>query len=137
MISDQYEQPRVVYDAFARGLLVLVSATTDNRQIITHGRNGPLYEPNNAEALAAVLVEAAAIRLGCTEWGDGAGRQVDPNAYGHACDLGPDDPRKARPKRARLLRSRRSVGRYGSAMIAAGRRSRRPLAGERYSANSR
>lgn len=56
-ISD--EQPRIVFDAFARGVPVLASATSGNRQVVEDGRNGLLYAPNDAKALAAALVEAA------------------------------------------------------------------------------
>lgn len=55
-ISD--EQPRIIFDAFARGVPVLASATTGNRQIVDHGRNGLLFEPNDAQALADALVAA-------------------------------------------------------------------------------
>ena len=52
------EQPRVIFDAFARGLAVLASATTGNRQIVEHGRNGLMFAPGDAGALAGALVEA-------------------------------------------------------------------------------
>lgn len=57
-ISD--EQPRNVFDAFARGLPVLASATSGNRQIVEQGCTGLLYEPNDAETLADTLTTAAA-----------------------------------------------------------------------------
>ena len=52
------EQPRVVFDAFARGLAVLASATSGNRQIVEHGRTGLLFTPGDTRALADILVEA-------------------------------------------------------------------------------
>ena len=52
------EQPRVIFDAFARGLAVLASATTGNRQIVEHGINGLLFAPADTDALANVLTEA-------------------------------------------------------------------------------
>ncbi len=57
-ISD--EQPRIIFDAFARGLPVLASATSGNRQIVEQERTGLLFEPNDADALAAALTSAAA-----------------------------------------------------------------------------
>ena len=57
-ISD--EQPRLIFDAFARGIPVLASATSGNRQIVEQAKTGLLYRPNDAEALAAVLTAAAA-----------------------------------------------------------------------------
>lgn len=57
-ISD--EQPRLILAAFSRGLPVLASATSGNLQIVEQARTGLLYEPNDAEARAAVLTTAAA-----------------------------------------------------------------------------
>lgn len=56
-ISD--EQPRVVFDAFARGLPVVASATTGNRQLVDDGVNGLLFAPGDAAALADALAAAA------------------------------------------------------------------------------
>ena len=55
-ISD--EQPRIVFDAFARGVPVVASATTGNRQIVEHERTGLLFEPNDPQALADALLAA-------------------------------------------------------------------------------
>jgi len=87
-VSD--EQPRVVYDAFARGLSVLASATTGNRQIVTHGREGLLYEPDDAEALAAVLVEATSDPARLHEMGATAlgGMATQTHAAMHAARAG-------------------------------------------------
>lgn len=52
------EQPRVIFDAFARGLAVLASATTGNRQLVEDGHNGLLFAPGDAGALALILAEA-------------------------------------------------------------------------------
>ena len=52
-ISD--EQPRVIFDAFARGLAVLASATTGNRQIVGDGHHGLLFAPGDIDALARTL----------------------------------------------------------------------------------
>lgn len=57
-ISD--EQPRIIFDAFARGIPVLASATSGNQQIVEHAHTGLLYKPNDVTALAAVLTIAAA-----------------------------------------------------------------------------
>ncbi len=57
-ISD--EQPRIIFDAFARGLPALASATSGNRQIVEQGRTGLLFEPNDAAALATTLAAAVA-----------------------------------------------------------------------------
>lgn len=55
-ISD--EQPRIIFDAFARGVPVVASATSGNRQIVDHGRTGLLFAPNDAAALAEALLAA-------------------------------------------------------------------------------
>ncbi len=52
------EQPRVIFDAFARGVTVLASATNGNRQIIEHGHDGLLFTPGDMRALADTLLEA-------------------------------------------------------------------------------
>ena len=52
------EQPRVIFDAFARGLAVLASATTGNRQVVEHERTGLLFAPGDGPGLADALVEA-------------------------------------------------------------------------------
>ena len=57
-ISD--EQPRIIFDAFARGVPVLASATSGNRQIVDQARTGLLYESNDADALATTLATAVA-----------------------------------------------------------------------------
>lgn len=57
-ISD--EQPRIIFDAFARGIPVLASATSGNRQIVEQARTGLLYEPNDVAATAAALAAAVA-----------------------------------------------------------------------------
>lgn len=57
-ISD--EQPRIIFDAFARGVPVLASATSGNRQIVEPGRTGLLFAPNDVDALADVLTTAVA-----------------------------------------------------------------------------
>ena len=57
-ISD--EQPRIIFDAFARGVPVLASATSGNRQIVEPAHTGLLYESNDADALATVLATAVA-----------------------------------------------------------------------------
>ena len=54
------EQPRVIFDAFARGITVIASATTGNQQIVDHDRNGLLFAPGNAQALATALTTANA-----------------------------------------------------------------------------
>ena len=54
------EQPRVIFDAFARGIAVLGSATTGNKQIVVEGRNGLLFTPGDVEGLANTLTEARA-----------------------------------------------------------------------------
>lgn len=57
-ISD--EQPRIVFDAFARGVPVLASATSGNRQIVDEARTGGLYAPNDVDALVTALAAATA-----------------------------------------------------------------------------
>lgn len=49
------EQPRVIFDAFARGLAVIASATTGNGQVVADGRTGLLFAPGDVEALANAL----------------------------------------------------------------------------------
>ena len=52
------EQPRVIFDAFARGLTVIASATSGNRQIVEHGQTGLLFKSGDGPALAVALREA-------------------------------------------------------------------------------
>ena len=54
------EQPRVIFDAFARGVTVIASATTGNQQIVDHDRNGLLFPAGDAEELATALIRANA-----------------------------------------------------------------------------
>ena len=51
------EQPRVILDGMARGLLVIASDTPGNRTIIRHKQNGLLYNRTSPEELATLLVE--------------------------------------------------------------------------------
>jgi glycosyltransferase involved in cell wall biosynthesis len=51
------EQPRVILDVMARGLLVIASDTLGNRTIIQHKQNGLLYSRNSPGALANLLNE--------------------------------------------------------------------------------
>ena len=76
-VSD--EQPRVIFDAFARGVAVLASATTGNRQIVEDGHNGLLFAAGDAAALAAALTVAredpvGLATMGTTAWREMAGR---------------------------------------------------------------
>jgi glycosyltransferase involved in cell wall biosynthesis len=73
------EQPRVIFDAFARGLAVLASATSGNRQVVDHARTGLLFTPGDATALAEALAEArrdpdAIAAMGATALAEMAGR---------------------------------------------------------------
>lgn len=54
------EQPRVIFDAFARGVTVIASATTGNQQIVEHDRNGLLFAAGDPQALATALITANA-----------------------------------------------------------------------------
>lgn len=54
------EQPRVVYDAFSRGVPVIASDTAGLRDEVQHGVTGFLVPPNNARALATLVCELAA-----------------------------------------------------------------------------
>jgi len=54
------EQPRVILDAMARGLLVIASDTSGNRTIIQHKQNGLLYNRTSPEELANLLIEVLA-----------------------------------------------------------------------------
>lgn len=49
------EQPRIVYDAFAQALPVIASSTPGLRACVQHQHSGILVEPNDVEALAALL----------------------------------------------------------------------------------
>lgn len=53
------EQPRVIFDAFARGLPVVASATPGNRQIVADGHDGILFARGDPDALALALGHAA------------------------------------------------------------------------------
>lgn len=56
------EQPRIVYDAFAQGLPCLTSRTPGTEGIVTEGATGRFFPIDDADALATLLVEAAAMR---------------------------------------------------------------------------
>ncbi|MEL6766837.1 MAG: glycosyltransferase [Pseudomonadota bacterium] len=56
------EQPRIVYDAFAQGLPCLTTRTPGTEGIVTEGLTGRFFAIDDADALAALLVEAAAMR---------------------------------------------------------------------------
>lgn len=56
------EQPRVVYDAYARALPVLASDTTGHRECVAPGRTGVLVPPGDAAALAGAIARASARR---------------------------------------------------------------------------
>lgn len=87
-ISD--EQPRIIFDAFARGIPVLASATSGNQQIVEHARTGLLYEPNDVAALAAVLTTAAADPVRLRTMGETAlrGMEVRTHTAMHAVRAG-------------------------------------------------
>ena len=53
------EQPRILLDAFSRGLAAIASDTSGNRQLVTEGVHGWLVAPADPAALAAALDRAA------------------------------------------------------------------------------
>jgi glycosyltransferase involved in cell wall biosynthesis len=53
------EQPRIVYDAYSQALPVLASATPGLQTCVTHGVNGRLFAPADAQALADSIAWAA------------------------------------------------------------------------------
>ena len=71
------EQPRVIFDAFARGLGVIASATPGNRQVVEHGRNGLLFAPGKVDALATMLIEAKRDAARIAAMGATARREMD------------------------------------------------------------
>jgi glycosyltransferase involved in cell wall biosynthesis len=53
------EQPRILYDAFARAVPVIASDTIGHREAVLEGETGHRFPPGDAPALAALLDEAA------------------------------------------------------------------------------
>jgi glycosyltransferase involved in cell wall biosynthesis len=53
------EQPRVIFDAFSQAVPVLASRTDGLAPYVVDGCTGRLFEPGDADSLAAVLREAA------------------------------------------------------------------------------
>lgn len=49
--SKSPEQPRIIYDAFARGALVIASNTCGNMEVVKHGENGILFPSENSNGL--------------------------------------------------------------------------------------
>jgi glycosyltransferase involved in cell wall biosynthesis len=56
------EQPRIIYDAFARALPVIASDTPGIRQCVEDGRTGRLVPKGDADALADALSRASSER---------------------------------------------------------------------------
>jgi glycosyltransferase involved in cell wall biosynthesis len=56
------EQPRIVYDSFARGVPIVASRTTALAECITEGEDGLLFQPGDSRDLAAVLTSIAGQR---------------------------------------------------------------------------
>src|SRR5262249_55350249 len=54
------EQPRIVFDAYARAIPVFGSAAPGVASCVTDGQTGWLFEPGNADAMARVLRQAVA-----------------------------------------------------------------------------
>lgn len=50
--SKSPEQPRIIYDAFARGMLVIASDTPGNLEVVKQGKNGILFPSKNSTGLA-------------------------------------------------------------------------------------
>ena len=54
------EQPRIVFDAYARAIPILGSTAPGVASCVTDGQTGWLFEPGNADAMARVLRQAVA-----------------------------------------------------------------------------
>jgi glycosyltransferase involved in cell wall biosynthesis len=52
-ISD--EQPRIIFDAHARGVPVIASGTSGHTEFIGHMDNGLIVKPGDVDALAAAM----------------------------------------------------------------------------------
>ena len=63
------EQPRVIFDSFARALPVIASATAGNAQCVTDGVNGHLVAVGDAQALANAIEHATQNRSELAEMG--------------------------------------------------------------------
>ena len=49
------EQPRIIFDAFARGVPVIASSTSGHVELVQNGQTGWLVPPGDAHALAAAM----------------------------------------------------------------------------------
>jgi glycosyltransferase involved in cell wall biosynthesis len=65
------EQPRIVYDCYARALPILASETTGLRQCVEEGATGRLVPPGDPEALADAIAWASEHRESLRELGLG------------------------------------------------------------------
>jgi len=63
------EQPRVVFDAYAKALPVIASDTPGLRQCVSDGETGRLVPRDDAEALADALARASDDRATLRTWG--------------------------------------------------------------------
>jgi glycosyltransferase involved in cell wall biosynthesis len=59
LANRQDEQPRVIFDAFAQGVPVISTATDGVREIVNAGTDTLVYEVDDVEALAGLLIRFA------------------------------------------------------------------------------
>lgn len=75
------EQPRVLFDAFSRGVPAIVSDTSGNRQLVHDGIEGRLVRTGDADALAAALDGVAADCAGFAQMGRSARATMDDRTH--------------------------------------------------------
>lgn len=75
------EQPRILFDAFARGVPAIASDTSGNRQLVCDGVEGRLVPVGDATALADALDAAAADRDGLEAMGRRARATMDARTH--------------------------------------------------------
>ncbi len=51
------EQPRIIFDAFARGVPVVASHTVGNAEVVVDGDNGRMFRPGDAAGALGVLIQ--------------------------------------------------------------------------------
>ncbi|MDF3932894.1 glycosyltransferase [Pseudomonas citronellolis] len=63
------EQARILYDSFAQAVPVIATDTCGNREVVTDGGTGVLFETNNPEALVRAVTSCAQDRGGLRRMG--------------------------------------------------------------------
>ncbi|WP_242140587.1 glycosyltransferase [Sphingomonas sp. TREG-RG-20F-R18-01] len=75
------EQPRIIVDAFARGVPVIASATSGNVGFVTHQRYGWIVQPDDCDQLAETMTQAIADPSAGLTYGLNARERIAPHTH--------------------------------------------------------